>query len=111
MVLKGSALQTFETDSCPRNAERIRKSLIGLGKVRRTTDGMMILEEDILFGSPSQAANVVHGESKNGWLFWKLGSHSGPSLTEARQRDHEGRIKLVYYQKPRGISEVISDET
>jgi len=109
MVLKGSVVQSSHLDSCPRNAERIRKRLISLGKMKKTHDGMMLLEEDIVFGSPSQAANVVHGESKNGWLFWKLGHRTGASLSKAREQDREGHIKLLYYEKPEGVYEVRSE--
>jgi hypothetical protein len=83
--------------------------LISLGKMKKTGDGMMLLEEDIVFGSPSQAANVVLGESKNGWLSWKLGHSAGASLSKAREQDREGHIKLLFYEKPEGVYQVGSE--
>jgi Domain of unknown function (DUF4357) len=107
MVLKGSMVQNFETDSCPRNVLQTRQRLLSLGKIKLdricNPDGDMLLAEDIVFGSPSLAAGVVHGESKNGWHFWKLGNHHGQSLSQARVDENEGRLTLRYYEKPESV--------
>jgi hypothetical protein len=108
MVLAGSMIQGFEVDSCPKGASKIRAMLFGLGKVVRRPDGFRYLNEHVVFASPSQAANVVHGESKSGWLFWRLGNHWGMSLGDAVKRARAGAFSLAYYERPRGACEVPS---
>jgi hypothetical protein len=92
--------QATEMGSCPRSVAKIRAELLGLGRLRDNKDGTLTLTEDVVFASPSQAANVVHGESKNGWLFWRLGDYRGPSLGEADQMGRRGEADLIYYEKP-----------
>ncbi len=108
MVLKGSMLQEEEKDSCSRSVANIRARLISFGKLKDRRDGTLYLNEHIVFASPSQAANVVHGESKNGWLFWRLGSHHGPSLDEVTEMERRGETELIYYEKPEGVIEIPS---
>lgn len=50
----------------PRNEAEARKLLLNLGKIKAYVTGSDFLTEDVVIGSPSQATNIVHGESKNG---------------------------------------------
>lgn len=104
MVRKGSTFQAADMGSCPRPAAKIRAELLSLGRLKENQDGTLTLTEHIVFASPSQEANVVHGESKSGWSSWRLASHRGPSLKEVIERRDEA--ELFYYEKPERVVEV-----
>lgn len=64
VVLKGSVISPYESS----------KNISSGIKNRRATakiDENRMLQEDILFGSPSSAAMFVIGNSSNGWIEWK----------------------------------------
>lgn len=63
VVLKGSRIEPVDSESIPVGVkERRRKAVLGEGGV---------LNEDVLFQSPSSAASFVVGGHTNGWLEWK----------------------------------------
>jgi hypothetical protein len=118
MVLKGSKFRKRHEPSCPDKAVRLKEDLVDKGKlVREESD--LVLNEDIIFGSPSQAANVVLGLSRNGWDVWKkkfnIGSISDKlwyefSLSSAKKtKKVEMEAALIYYQEPENAYDVTKD--
>ncbi len=76
VVLKGSRIETIDSDSIPTGIkERRQKAKI---------DANGILQEDILFRSPSYAAAFVIGGHANGLTEWK--TQDGVSLKEIENR-------------------------
>lgn len=63
VVLKGSCIETIDSDSIPPTIKESRK--------KATIDENGILQEDVLFRSPSYAAAFVVGSSANGLSEWK----------------------------------------
>ncbi|NMA85518.1 MAG: GIY-YIG nuclease family protein [Epulopiscium sp.] len=76
VVLKGSRIETIDSDSIPPRIKERRQ------KAKIDTNG--ILQEDILFRSPSYAAAFVIGGHVNGLLEWK--TQEGISLKEIENR-------------------------
>lgn len=76
VVLKGSRIETIDSDSIPPGIKERRQ------KAKIDTNG--ILQEDILFRSPSYAAAFVIGGHVNGLLEWK--TQEGISLKEIENR-------------------------
>lgn len=72
VVLKGSNIETIDSDSIPVGVKESRK------KASINQDG--ILQEDILFSSPSYAAAFVIGGHANGLIEWK--TDDGKTLKE-----------------------------
>ncbi len=110
MVLKGSKFSNGHEPSCPDKAVRLREKLVDTGKLVRE-ESALVLKEDIIFGSPSQAANVVLGLSKNGWDVWKkefdIGFSHKVSLSSAKNtKIVEMRAALIYYQEPESAYDV-----
>ncbi|CAM3213390.1 GIY-YIG nuclease family protein [Lactiplantibacillus plajomi] len=72
VLLKGSHINTIDSASVPKKIS-----------IRRKEKGLIlngILQEDVLFGSPSSAASFVVGSSINGKEAWK--DEQGRSLNE-----------------------------
>lgn len=63
VVLKGSYVAEEEMKACPENVHKIR--------AKAKIDNNRILQEDVLFRSPSYAAAFVIGGSANGLTEWK----------------------------------------
>ncbi len=63
VVLKGSTINLKETPSLQNNVKKFRKEI--------NIDSNGILQEDVLFSSPSYAACLVLGRSANGLIEWK----------------------------------------
>ncbi len=79
VVLKGSHIETIDSDSIPPGIrERRKKALI---------DENGILQEDILFKSPSYAAAFVIGGHTNGLTDWK--TTNGKTLKEIESAEVE----------------------
>lgn len=76
VVMKGSIIASGTTNSCPINIIRKRKEY--RDKIKDN-----ILQEDILFASPSGAACFVTGASANGYAEWK--NAEGVMLRELEQ--------------------------
>lgn len=74
VVFQGSKLARDPTPSCPDQIRLLRESL--KGKINADS----VLQEDVLFRSPSAAAGFVTFGSANGLLFWK--TSDGKSLKE-----------------------------
>jgi hypothetical protein len=72
VVLKGSFIETVDSNSIPPGIKEKRQ--------RAKVDGNGILQEDILFKSPSYAAAFVIGGHANGLTEWK--TKDGMSLKE-----------------------------
>lgn len=72
VVLKGSRIETIDSDSIPPAIKESRK--------KAQIDENNILQEDVLFGSPSYAAAFVGGGHANGLTEWK--TEDGKTLKE-----------------------------
>lgn len=81
VVLKGSAITLNTTKSCPNHVLQMRSK-----HADKVIDG--VIEEDILFSSPSGAAAFVCGGSANGNLEWK--NSKGETLKEI-----EANIQII----------------
>lgn len=79
VVLKGSHMETIDSESIPPGIKERRK------KVKIDQSG--ILQEDVLFGSPSYAAAFVIGGHTNGLLDWK--TVDGKTLKEVESENSE----------------------
>ena len=73
LVFNGSILRSCVSVSCPDAALRARK--LYEDKIK---DG--VLQEDIIFRTPSGAAAFIGGGSINGWEKWQTGD--GKSLKD-----------------------------
>lgn len=63
VVLKGSMIAPEEDKAIPSGVQKKRREC--------KIDENDILQEDVLFNSPSSAAKFVTGKSSNGWIWWK----------------------------------------
>lgn len=77
VVLKGSHIETIDSESIP---PRIKES-----RQKAKIDEQGVLQEDILFNSPSYAAAFVVGGHVNGLTEWK--TEGGVSLKEIENRE------------------------
>ncbi len=80
VVLKGSMIEMFDSDSIPESLKEKRKEFIKNGIIK---DG--ILMESQLFNSPTYAAAFIIGGHINGRYYWK--DSSGTSLKDLEKRD------------------------
>lgn len=71
VVLKGSCISPVEDDTIPPGISKARQ----LAKVENS-----ILQEDVLFSSPSGAAAFVCGKSTNGLIYWKTKDENGEEI-------------------------------
>jgi len=72
VVLKGSTIAEFETDSMPEHYRELRRRLIEWGIIVRM-DGHLTFAQDYQFGSASEAVCIVEGGSRSGFQSWKDG--------------------------------------
>jgi hypothetical protein len=77
VVLKGSHIETIDTDSIPSGIKDSRKKAL--------IDENGILQEDVLFRSPTYAAAFVIGGHANGLTEWK--TENGKTLKEIEYND------------------------
>jgi hypothetical protein len=77
VVLKGSHIETIDSDSIPSGIKDSRK--------KAHIDENGILQEDVLFRSPSYAAAFVIGGHANGLTEWK--TENGKTLKEIEYND------------------------
>lgn len=77
VVLKGSHIETIDSDSIPPGIKESRK--------KATIDDNGILQEDMLFRSPSYAAAFVIGGHVNGLTAWETAD--GKTLKEIESSD------------------------
>jgi len=70
MVLKDSEIKKWTEPSCPNKSTKMHKYIVRK-KLINKLDDKWTLNCDIIFNSPSTAANVILGMSKNGWDWWK----------------------------------------
>jgi hypothetical protein len=120
MVLKGSKFRSWCEPSCDDRYVKLRKYFVYTGELVQE-ENELVLRRDVIFGNPSQAANVVLGLSKDGWEVWKkqfnIGSISDEiwndfSLSSAKEykdsRDGS-HLDLAYYQEPENAYDVTKD--
>lgn len=79
VVLKGSKIELMEADYIPDNIKKDRS--------RAKIDKNGILQEDILYKSPSAAGTFVIGANINGQRYWK--NKEGLSLREIEKKESE----------------------
>ena len=77
VILKGSKIETMDTDYLPDSIKEDRK--------RAKIGANGILEEDILYKSPSAAGSFVVGGSVNGQRYWK--NKDGVSLKDIEKAE------------------------
>ena len=80
VVLKGSHISPEDDDTIPAALKARRKAA--------QVDNDWVLQEDILFSSPSYAAMFVIGKSANGLTSWK--TESGDSLKSLEYNSSDG---------------------
>lgn len=78
VVLQGSRIAIEDDDTIPVVLKQQRRKV-------SVIDG--VLQEDVLFSSPSYAAMFVIGKSANGLISWK--DETGRSLKEIENRETE----------------------
>lgn len=83
MVKAGSGISCDETESFPQRYKEIREELIKKS-VLINKSGQWIFAQDYVFNSPSAAACVILGSSRNGLLRWK--NKSGITLGELQDK-------------------------
>lgn len=81
VVLAGSKMAEGFTNSAPASAHKLREKYTSV----ITKD--CILQKNLLFGSPSMAANFVIGSAANGLVEWRNGE--GKTLKELESRERE----------------------
>ncbi len=69
IILKGSQMVTSDTSSIPANAKKTRAFLIETSQVIPSNDAYLFTE-DYICTSPSTAAAIVSGSSRNGLISW-----------------------------------------
>ena len=82
VVLKGSHISPEDDDTIPAALKTRRKAA--------QVDKDWVLQEDILFSSPSYAAMFVIGKSANGLTSWK--TESGDSLKSLESNSDDGSV-------------------
>lgn len=82
VILKGSKISLKETDSCSKGIKLQRKNAI---KNEKKISKCGIVNEDILFRSPSAAASFTIGTSANGLIEWK--NKKNITLKELEKRE------------------------
>ena len=83
VLLSGSVGPASVTDSYAASQKELRHKLIDRGLLRK--DGELLhVHEDILFGSPSGASDIIVGRSTNGWTTWK--DDKGRTLDEVYRK-------------------------
>jgi hypothetical protein len=70
VVLKGSKPKKGETKTAGTWVTGMRKKLLD-DKILIQENGILVFNEDFVFGSPSAAAAAVLGRRANGWTEWK----------------------------------------
>jgi hypothetical protein len=83
IIFAGSKCSLEETPTCSRHIRRLRQSLIDDGLLVEE-DGVLVLQADQTFSSPSTAAAVVNGRATNGWIQWKY--KDGRTLDEVHRK-------------------------
>jgi len=90
IVLKGSTARKQHTKSLAAPYLQIRQQLYEDGKLTDSdNDGYWIFTQDVPFGSPSTAANIVGGASLNGRAMWKI---KGTKKTYAEWQEEQLEI-------------------
>jgi predicted GIY-YIG superfamily endonuclease len=83
IVLSGSICNLTESDSAGTWIINMRKRLLEQ-EVLREENGVLIFNDDYLFGSPSAAAGCVLARRANGWTEWKF--KNGKTLDEVKRQ-------------------------
>ena len=84
-IFAGSNFSLEETPTVASGIRQIRASLIADGLLVEE-NGVLRLEADQIFSSPSTAAAVVNGRSTNGWTEWKY--KDGRTLDEVHRKEN-----------------------
>lgn len=86
VVLKGSYISDKEVDSISGSGVSMSRFQIlkHSSKAKKINDDKYELLDDIVFSSPSYAADFVLGASVNGWIFWK--NKDGKTLDEIKRK-------------------------
>lgn len=82
VVLKGSRISPKDDSTISTKVFEIRKN--------RKVDKNNILLEDVLFNTPSGAAQFVIGKSSNGWIEWR--TEDGKTLRDLEYSEENSNI-------------------
>ncbi len=83
LVFKGGQFVLNETKSVTPWIMQLRNNLKNQS-VLKEINGMLVLQEDYIFNSPSAAAASIKGRSSNGWTSWK--DKNGKTLDELKRK-------------------------
>jgi hypothetical protein len=99
LVLKDSKLKK-RAGECKRHVREIREKLFALGPIGGEYQDR--LTEHVRFSSPSLAASVLYGGSRDGWISWQvhhgLVSAPGETLESAYDSAKKGSFTITYYE-------------
>lgn len=82
-VLKGSRISEKSTDSLRWRDQRAKM----IEQYTEKINGSLILKENVLFSSPSKAADFCLGSSSNGWVQWQ--TENGQTLDAVYRQELE----------------------
>ncbi|HBQ58448.1 MAG TPA: DUF4357 domain-containing protein [Balneolaceae bacterium] len=83
VVFKGSTANLDFTPSAGEHIKNLRSKLLETGIIKENS-GVLVFQDDYLFGSPSAAACQVLGRYSNGWMEWK--NKNGQTLDEVKRQ-------------------------
>ena len=83
IVFAGSTARISHSKSCVSWIINLRQSLIGEG-ILKEKNGVLELQNDYAFNSPSAAAATILARSSNGWTTWKY--KDGKTLDEVKRQ-------------------------
>lgn len=72
LMLAGSKLRARDVSSCPGAVRARRKSLVDSGRAK-FQGRWLVLNDDVLCTSVSEAAELAMGLSRDGWRHWQFG--------------------------------------
>ncbi len=87
IVFKGSTVRLAEVPSMQGTGGSKLRQLMSRdddGRLKKVSDESYQLTQDVVFTSPSLAADVVTGRSSNGWISWK--DSQGRTLDENKRK-------------------------
>ena len=88
LLLEGSELSKETSESFPEFRANTRKQVIEAEAVKESGNAY-VLQEDMVFNSPSDAGSIVAGRQVNGLTFWR--TEDGERLTDVIEGDSEER--------------------
>jgi len=85
-VLKGSVARKEIAESAKDRHLKMRPTLLAEGSLKDHSETSYIFTKDVVFTSPSNAAQNVLARNANGWIEWKRES-DGKTLDEVYRQN------------------------